>query len=70
MSTLSRVESAAYSGVASCNLIALSKFGEKILANISLEQIDGQISGHIRLRSKSNSLVFLLGNKISSIFGA
>ena len=55
--------------VCSANLFACSKFGENILANVSLDKSSEHISGHIRIRSKSNSIVFLLGNKISKIIG-
>ena len=55
--------------VCSVNMFANSKFGESILANVSLDKISDHISGHVRIRSKSNSIVYLLGNKISKFIG-
>jgi coatomer subunit beta len=59
--------------VFSANLFAKSKFGDDVLANISLERTlltdlepsQRQLVGHIRIRSKSNGLAFILGTKIS-----
>ncbi len=41
-------------------------FGEDALANVCIEQktLGGAISGHIRIRSKSQGIVISLGEKI------
>lgn len=60
--------------VFSANLFAKSKFEDDVLANISLEKQFNPnepiiVTGHIRIRSKSNGLAFILGNKISQHMG-
>ncbi|KAI8341029.1 adaptin N terminal region-domain-containing protein [Chlamydoabsidia padenii] len=53
-------------GFLSANLYARSIFGEDALANISLEKTgDGPITGHIRIRSKTQGLALSLGDKIT-----
>jgi len=48
------------------NLYARSVFGEDALANVSLERTaDGQITGHIRIRSKTQGIALSLGDKIT-----
>lgn len=37
----------------SANVYARSLFGEDVLANLSIELADGQIEGHVRIRSKT-----------------
>lgn len=50
----------------SANLSARSLFGEDALANVSLEQADdGSISGHVRIRSKTQGIALSLGDKIT-----
>ncbi len=45
----------------SANLSARSVFGEDALANVSLEKAeDGSISGHVRIRSKTQHVSNLL----------
>lgn len=48
------------------NLHAVSIFGESVIANLSLEKDDSleKITGHIRLRAKSQGIVLGLGDKI------
>jgi coatomer subunit beta len=50
------------------NLYARSIFGEDILANICIEKesADGNIGGHVRLRSKTQGIALSLGEKITS----
>ncbi|KAJ3020287.1 coatomer subunit beta [Thoreauomyces humboldtii] len=53
-------------GFLAANLYARSLFGEDALANICLEkQDDGQVSGHIRIRSKTQGIALSLGDKIT-----
>eukprot|EP00049_Salpingoeca_infusionum_P018068 m.355605 g.355605 ORF g.355605 m.355605 type:complete len:941 (+) comp17292_c0_seq1:281-3103(+) len=48
------------------NLYAKSVFGEDALANLSIEKLpDGQVSGHIRIRSKTQGIALSLGDKIT-----
>eukprot|EP00052_Salpingoeca_macrocollata_P004957 m.44591 g.44591 ORF g.44591 m.44591 type:complete len:945 (-) comp14570_c0_seq1:29-2863(-) len=48
------------------NLYARSVFGEDALANLSIERdASGQISGHIRIRSKTQGIALSLGDKIT-----
>jgi coatomer subunit beta len=53
-------------GFLSANLYARSVFGEDALANVSLEQKspDAPITGHIRIRSKTQGIAIALGEKI------
>jgi len=53
-------------GFLSANLYARSVFGEDALANVSLEQRspDAPITGHIRIRSKTQGIAIALGEKI------
>lgn len=50
----------------SANLYARSVFGEDALANVSVEQKapDAPITGHIRIRSKTQGIAVSLGEKI------
>ncbi|KAI8063610.1 adaptin N terminal region-domain-containing protein [Gongronella butleri] len=55
-------------GFLSANLYARSIFGEDALANISIEKTgDGPITGHIRIRSKTQGLALSLGDKITLV---
>ena len=47
------------------NLHAVSTFGEEILANICLEQGAEGVSGHMRLRSKTQGIAIALGDRIT-----
>ena len=47
------------------NLYAKSVFGEDALANLSLEVVDGKVSGHVRIRSKTQGIALSLGDKIT-----
>eukprot|EP00054_Salpingoeca_dolichothecata_P011315 m.62853 g.62853 ORF g.62853 m.62853 type:complete len:943 (-) comp19406_c0_seq3:1913-4741(-) len=48
------------------NLYARSVFGEDALANLSIEKTsDGQVTGHIRIRSKTQGIALSLGDKIT-----
>jgi len=50
----------------SANLCARSVFGEDALANVSLEKsAEGTISGHVRIRSKTQGIALSLGDKIT-----
>ena len=50
----------------SANLSARSVFEEDALANVSLERgDDGSISGHVRIRSKTQGIALSLGDKVS-----
>lgn len=49
------------------NLYARSMFNEDVLANLCLESHDGQISGHVRLRSKVQGIAVSLGEKINNV---
>ncbi|CED82250.1 coatomer protein [Phaffia rhodozyma] len=49
------------------NLYARSIFGEDALANLSLEKSDdGIVSGHVRIRSKTQGIALSLGEKITA----
>lgn len=49
-------------GFLSANMYARSIFGEDALANLSIEKPgDGPISGHIRIRSKTQGIALSLG---------
>ena len=53
-------------GFLAANLYARSLFGEDALANISLEQLENDcISGHVRIRSKTQGIALSLGDKVS-----
>lgn len=49
------------------NLYARSIFGEDALANVSIEKSssDSQITGHVRIRAKSQGMALSLGDKIN-----
>jgi coatomer subunit beta len=50
----------------SCNMAARSLFGEDALANTSLEKMEnGQIQGHMRIRSRTQGIALSLGDKIT-----
>lgn len=50
----------------SANLYARSLFGEDALANLSIEKTDaGTISGHVRIRSKTQGIALSLGDRIT-----
>jgi len=54
-------------GFLAANLYAKSVFGEDALANISIEKMSdsGALSGHIRIRAKSQGMALSLGDKIT-----
>ncbi|OBZ88781.1 Coatomer subunit beta [Choanephora cucurbitarum] len=53
-------------GFLSANMYARSIFGEDALANLSIEKTsDGPITGHIRIRSKTQGIALSLGDKIT-----
>lgn len=53
-------------GILSANMYARSIFGEDALANLSVEkQSGGPITGHIRIRSKTQGIALSLGDKIT-----
>ncbi|KAK8951645.1 Coatomer subunit beta-1 [Platanthera zijinensis] len=53
-------------GFLAANLYAKSVFGEDALVNISIEkQVDGKLSGYIRIRSKTQGIALSLGDKIT-----
>lgn len=47
------------------NLYAKSVFGEDALANLSIELTKGKVTGHIRIRSKTQGIALSLGDKIT-----
>lgn len=50
----------------SANLYARSLFGEDALANLSIEKMEtGSISGHVRIRSKTQGIALSLGDRIT-----
>lgn len=50
----------------SANLYARSLFGEDALANLSIEKTDtGAITGHVRIRSKTQGIALSLGDRIT-----
>ncbi|KAL5533600.1 hypothetical protein ACEPAG_60 [Sanghuangporus baumii] len=50
----------------SANLYARSLFGEDALANLSIEKIEnGAITGHVRIRSKTQGIALSLGDRIT-----
>lgn len=52
----------------SANLYSRSSFGEDALANLCIEKtVDGQIIGHVRIRSKGQGLALSLGDKVATI---
>ncbi|XP_042197433.1 coatomer subunit beta [Callorhinchus milii] len=59
-----------YCGFMAANLYARSIFGEDALANVSIEKPvhlgpDAPVSGHIRIRAKSQGMALSLGDKIN-----
>ncbi|KAI9015882.1 adaptin N terminal region-domain-containing protein [Phycomyces nitens] len=53
-------------GFLSANMYAKSVFGEDALANLSIEKAgEGPITGHIRIRSKTQGIALSLGDKIT-----
>ena len=54
-------------GFLAANLYAKSVFGEDALVNISIESTDaGEVSGFIRIRSKTQGIALSLGDKITA----
>lgn len=57
-------------GFMAANMYAKSIFGENALANLSIEkpvdEPDSKVTGHIRIRAKSQGMALSLGDKISS----
>ncbi|KAH8305356.1 hypothetical protein KR044_007822, partial [Drosophila immigrans] len=57
-------------GFMAANMYAKSIFGENALANLSIEKPvddpDSKVTGHIRIRAKSQGMALSLGDKISS----
>ncbi|OMJ15708.1 Coatomer subunit beta [Smittium culicis] len=56
-------------GFLSANLYSKSIFGEDALLNVSLEKVDDDstVTGHIRIRSKSQGIALSLGDKINAV---
>jgi len=56
-------------GFMAANLYARSIFGEDALANLSIErpvnQAEATVTGHIRIRAKSQGMALSLGDKIN-----
>lgn len=53
-------------GFLSANLYARSLFGEDALANLSIEKLaDGSLTGHVRIRSKTQGIALSLGDRIT-----
>lgn len=55
-------------GFLAANLYAKSIFGEDALANVSIEKtsLDAPVTGHIRIRAKSQGMALSLGDKINT----
>lgn len=50
----------------SANMYARSLFGEDALANLSIERTaTGTVTGHVRIRSKTQGIALSLGDKIT-----
>jgi coatomer subunit beta len=50
----------------SANMYAQSLFGEDALANLSIERTEaGTVTGHVRIRSKTQGIALSLGDKIT-----
>jgi coatomer subunit beta len=49
------------------NLYARSVFGEDALANLSIDRTNDVVSGHIRIRSKTQGIALSLGDKVCPI---
>jgi coatomer subunit beta len=54
-------------GFLAANLYAQSIFGEDCLCNLCLEETNGVISGHLRIRSKTQGIALALGEKVGVI---
>jgi coatomer subunit beta len=56
-------------GFMAANLYAKSIFGEDVLANVSIEKsaihADAPVTGHIRIRAKSQGMALSMGDKIN-----
>jgi coatomer subunit beta len=53
-------------GFLAANVYAKTLFGDDALANVSLEQLEThRITGHVRIRSKTQGIALALGDKIS-----
>lgn len=52
---------------AAVNLYAKSIFGEDALANVSLERSAGELTGTIRIRSRTQGIALSLGDKINHV---
>ncbi|CAF1593576.1 unnamed protein product, partial [Adineta ricciae] len=56
-------------GFMAANLYAKSIFGEDVLSNISIEKsaihADAPVTGHIRIRAKSQGMALSMGDKIN-----
>ncbi|KAL4250181.1 Coatomer beta subunit (COPB1) [Pleurotus pulmonarius] len=51
----------------SANMYARSLFGEDALANLSIERTEsGVITGHVRIRSKTQGIALSLGDRITT----
>jgi coatomer subunit beta len=51
-------------------LYARSVFGEDALVNVSVEKkddLDGKLSGYIRIRSKTQGIALSLGDRITAV---
>lgn len=62
------LESGGTASFLACNLYAKSIFDEEILANMCLElEPTGAITGHLRLRSKTQGLAIAFGDKLNAL---
>ena len=52
---------------AAVNLYAKSIFGEDALANVSLERAGGELTGTVRIRSRTQGIALSLGDKVSHV---
>ena len=46
-------------------LTVITQLGEHVLASVSLERFDGMITGHIRIRSKTQGIALTLGDRVA-----
>ena len=49
----------------SANMYARSLFGEDALANLSIERTENGVTGHVRIRAKTQGIALSLGDRIT-----
>jgi coatomer subunit beta len=49
----------------SANLYARSLFGEDALANLSVEKTPAGLTGHVRIRAKTQGIALSLGDRVT-----